>query len=107
MQCLVVYDIPDDRKRTRIADVCQDYGLDRIQYSTFTGQLQQTHQEELLQKLRRTLGKKPGSILLLAICQKDWQERREVIIQAGPEPQEPKDAASKAQMQVGRGKPDA
>lgn len=104
MQCLVVYDIPDDRKRTRIADVCQDYGLDRIQYSTFTGPLLPTHQEELLLKLQRTLGKKPGSILLLSICQKDWDERREVIVEADPNPSDRKEGAPKDQTQEGRRK---
>ena len=36
---LLVYDIPDDRKRTKIADACLDYGLDRIQFSAFLGWL--------------------------------------------------------------------
>lgn len=104
MQCLVVYDIPDDRKRARIADVCQDYGLDRIQYSTYTGPLLPTHQEELLRKLQRILGKKPGSILLLSICRKDWQERREVIVQAHPSSPDREDATPEAHPHKGKGK---
>ncbi|MGB9880221.1 MAG: CRISPR-associated endonuclease Cas2, partial [Anaerolineae bacterium] len=37
MRCVVVYDIPDDRVRARVADVCLDYGLERIQFSAFQG----------------------------------------------------------------------
>ncbi len=82
MQCLVVYDIPDDAKRGKIADVCLDYGLDRIQYSTFAGQLGMTYQDELLVKLKNTLGQVPGKIMLLGICQRDWQARNEVVVEA-------------------------
>ncbi len=76
MQCVVVYDIPDDGKRTKIADVCQDYGLDRIQYSAFLGNLAPTHQEELMIKIRDVLGKLPGNVQLFPICEKDWKTRR-------------------------------
>jgi CRISPR-associated protein Cas2 len=82
MQTLVVYDIPSDRIRTKIADVCQDYGLDRIQYSAFLGNLQRTHQEELLKKIAGKLGKRPGKVHLFGICEKDWQLRLEIVQEA-------------------------
>ena len=72
MNCLLIYDIPDDRKRTKIADVCLDYGLDRIQYSAFSGNISRNHQEELFQKAVKLLGKKAGNIQLIPICSKDW-----------------------------------
>lgn len=79
---LVIYDIPDDRKRTKIADVCLDYGLDRIQFSAFLGWLLPTQQEELFLKLKKTLGKKEGNIQLFNLCLADWR-RRKVIDQSG------------------------
>jgi len=87
MQTLVVYDIPNDRARARIADVCLDYGLDRIQYSAFLGDLQRTHQEELLKKIGKRLGKNAGKVHLFAICERDWRLRLE-IVQEAPEPDE-------------------
>jgi len=84
MQCVVVYDIVDDNKRGKIADVCQDYGLDRIQYSAFLGNLAPTHQEELMIKIRDVLGKLPGNIQLFPICEKDWKARR--VIAQKPDP---------------------
>lgn len=75
MQCIVVYDIPDDKARTRIADVCLDYGLDRIQLSAFLGDLARTHQEELLGQIKKALGKKAGNVQIFPICEKDWRLR--------------------------------
>lgn len=80
MQCLLVYDIPDDAKRAKIADACLDYGLDRIQYSAFLGPLLPTHQEELMLKVKKILGKRAGNIQLFPLCQTDW-EARQVIVQ--------------------------
>lgn len=73
---ILIYDIPDDAKRTKIADICLDYGLDRIQYSAFCGWLPKSLQNELFQKINRTLGKKPGNIQLIPICHDDWSKRR-------------------------------
>jgi CRISPR-associated protein Cas2 len=58
MRCLLIYDIPDDRTRTRVSDACLDYGLERVQWSAFLGELNQTLQRELLLKVRTILGKK-------------------------------------------------
>jgi CRISPR-associated protein Cas2 len=79
MKCLLVYDISHDRTRTKVADFCLDYGLDRIQYSAFLGDLAQTHQEELMLKIDEGLGDRQGKIQLFPICGKDWAQRLEII----------------------------
>jgi len=84
MKTLLVYDIPDDRARTKIADFCLDYGLDRIQYSAFLGDLARTHQEELVLKIGERLGERAGKVQLFVMCEKDWRERLE-IVQEGEE----------------------
>ena len=84
MQTLLIYDIPDDRARTRIADVCLDYGLHRIQYSAFLGELSRTHQEELLLKIKQKLGRKPGNVQLFPLDEQTWA-KRQVISQPGKE----------------------
>ena len=75
MRCLLIYDIPDDRIRTKIADVCLDYGLDRVQFSAFSGDISRNLQEELFLKVTDLLGKKAGNVQLLPICGKDWVNR--------------------------------
>ncbi|MFQ5615917.1 MAG: CRISPR-associated endonuclease Cas2 [Anaerolineales bacterium] len=76
MQTLLIYDIPDDKKRAKIADACLDYGLDRVQYSAFLGPLVPTHQDELILKIKNILGKKPGKVQLFPLCAVDWAKRR-------------------------------
>jgi CRISPR-associated protein Cas2 len=79
MRCLLVYDIPHDGTRSKIADFCLDYGLDRIQYSAFLGNLGRTHQEELMLRIRERLGRREGKVQLFPLCDKDWQQRLEIV----------------------------
>ena len=75
---LLIYDIPDDNARGKIADACLDYGLDRVQYSAFVGQLSTNHQQELMLKIKRKLGRKPGKVSLIPVCERDWADRQEI-----------------------------
>ncbi len=95
MYSLLVYDIPDDRKRAKIADACLDYGLDRIQYSAFLGQLRSTHQDELMLKIKKILGKKAGNVQLFTVCAEDWKKRKVI------EQKEKDDAANEAKNERG------
>lgn len=82
MQTLVIYDIPDDKIRNKIGEACKDYGLIRIQYSAFLGNINYNRREELRQRLQRTLGKKKGNIQIYPMCDKDFKLKK-VIINAG------------------------
>lgn len=75
---IVLYDIPDDRIRVKVADMCMDYGLDRVQFSAFVGQLQRTHQEELMLRVKERLGSEPGNVQLIPISSREWKARIEV-----------------------------
>jgi len=79
VKCLLVYDIPHDQTRTKIADFCLDYGLDRIQYSAFLGDLTRTYQEELMLRIEDRLGERAGNIQLFVMCDRDWRQRLEII----------------------------
>lgn len=75
MPVLVIYDIPHDGTRAKVADECLDYGLDRIQYSAFTGELSRTHQEELLLRIKRCIGKRAAKVHIVAIASDEWSRR--------------------------------
>jgi CRISPR-associated protein Cas2 len=75
----VVYDIEDDRVRVRIANACKDYGLERVQYSAFCGSLDPSRRSELFARLADTLGKETGKVLVLPVCEKDAQAKREIL----------------------------
>ena len=76
MRCLLIYDIAHDGIRTKVADACLDYGLQRIQYSAFLGELSWLHQKELLLKIRRRIGSHDANVQLFPLDEKSWSGRR-------------------------------
>ncbi|MCU0491506.1 MAG: CRISPR-associated endonuclease Cas2 [Chloroflexaceae bacterium] len=84
MQCLLIYDIVHDGTRQKVADACLDYGLQRIQYSAFVGDLPQALQRELFNEIKRRLGRQAGNIQLFPLDERSWNKRR-TIAQKGPE----------------------
>lgn len=83
MHLLLIYDISNDRIRSKVACTCEDYGLDRIQYSAFYGQLNRNLQEELILRIRHLLGNEAGHVQLIPIHQNEWERRLEVGDAAG------------------------
>ena len=73
---IVIYDVPDDRTRTRVSEACLDYGLERVQYSAFRGKLSRNKREELFLRLQALVGEQPGKILVQPICEKDLKNAR-------------------------------
>ncbi|HLV09208.1 MAG TPA: CRISPR-associated endonuclease Cas2 [Halanaerobiales bacterium] len=78
MHTLVIYDISEDKIRNRIAEVCKDYGLARIQWSAFLGNLNNNRREELYLRLMKTLKNNQGNIQLYPICSKDICLKKEI-----------------------------
>ena len=65
---LISYDIPDDSIRTKIAKLCQAYGLQRIQYSVFAGEQTKNMIETLAIEANDYLKKRLGKIVIIPIC---------------------------------------
>jgi len=97
---LVIYDIPDDKVRNKIAEICKDYGLIRIQWSAFFGLTDRNRREELMIKFAKKLGKKEGNIQMFVICDKDLRLKKELCVKA---PVDSDDAENAAEMERGRG----
>ncbi|MDK2931714.1 MAG: CRISPR-associated protein Cas2 [Bacillota bacterium] len=60
-----------------------DYGLDRIQWSAFLGDINHNRREELEARLKKVLGRRAGNIQLFPVCEKDLSLR--VIIEVRKE----------------------
>lgn len=84
MQCLLIYDIPHDGTRQKVADACLDYGLQRVQYSAFTGDLSRSHQRALFQEIERRVKRRAANVQLFPLDEKSWSGRR-VLAQGGPD----------------------
>ena len=85
MLSLIIYDIPSDKLRSKVADICKDYGLDRIQFSAFLGEINHNRREELLQKIKREIGRKQANVQLFPICDKDVRLRQIVVVNESSE----------------------
>jgi len=71
---VLIYDIEEDRLRTRISDVCLDYGLERIQFSAFFGKLNRNRRQELAMKLQNELGNESGRLRIIPVCEQDLKD---------------------------------
>lgn len=62
---IVSYDCKSNKLRKKIIDACFDFGLDRIQYSVFSGTLKPPNYKELANRLRLMINyKEPVSIFI-------------------------------------------
>jgi CRISPR-associated protein Cas2 len=71
---VLIYDIEDDRLRTRVADVCLNYGLERIQFSAFFGKLNRNRRQELALKVKNELGGENGRVRIIPVCEEDLKD---------------------------------
>ncbi|MGQ4911851.1 MAG: CRISPR-associated endonuclease Cas2 [Candidatus Thorarchaeota archaeon] len=80
MQLIVVYDITKDTLRGKISERLKDYGLERIQYSAFQGELPIHSQRSLETDIRRMLndGDETDSVLFFPLCASCFNNRRQV-----------------------------
>jgi len=71
---VLIYDIENDRLRTRVADICLDYGLERIQFSAFFGKLNRNRRQELALKVQNEIGDESGRVRIIPVCEQDLKD---------------------------------
>lgn len=76
LRVIVTYDIPNDKARRKVSECCLDYGLDRQQYSVFTGRLKPIHVRALAKALRAHI--EAGHIMIIPVSSDDWEKRTEI-----------------------------
>lgn len=76
LRVLVTYDITNDKTRKKVSDYCLDYGLDRTQFSVFSGLLKPTQIRALAKALKVLV--KEGHVLIIPISVDDWEKRFEI-----------------------------
>lgn len=77
MYWLIVYDITKDTLRGKVSERLKDYGLERIQYSSFIGELAGHSLDSLKVDLRRLLNKgdETDSIIIFPLCNSCFNNR--------------------------------
>ena len=71
----LVYDISEDKQRTKISKACQAYGLQRIQKSVFLGDLPAHSAAEIAEFSRELIDKETDAVFILPCCQEDFGKR--------------------------------
>jgi len=67
MLIVVSYDIPDDRRRTKLAHALKDFGV-RVQYSVFECLLEPAQVEALSARIGRLIDPAKDSVRLYRFC---------------------------------------
>jgi CRISPR-associated protein Cas2 len=67
MLYLVSYDIPDTKRRTRLAKTLKDFG-DRVQYSVFECILNTDLLEKLVARIDRIVVEKDDNVRIYGLC---------------------------------------
>jgi CRISPR-associated protein Cas2 len=68
MMCLVIYDITDDKRRNKLATMLKTFGLARIQYSAFRGELNTNDRMVLAKKVNQFVEVEDDSIFIIPLC---------------------------------------
>ncbi len=70
----VVYDIVNDKVRSKIAKVCKNYGLYRVQKSAFLGNLNNNEIDELELHCKDVIDKNLDSVYIFPMCSDDFKK---------------------------------
>jgi len=69
----LLYDITENKSRTKVAKACKQYGLVRVQKSIFLGKLELNRFEELSEFCLDQINEKTDSVYLFPFCQEDFR----------------------------------
>ncbi|ACP37691.1 CRISPR-associated endonuclease Cas2 [Saccharolobus islandicus] len=84
MKLLVVYDVSDDSKRSKLANNLKKLGLERIQRSAFEGDIDSQRVKDLIRIVRLIVDTSTDIVHIIPLGVRDW-ERRIVIGKEGLE----------------------
>lgn len=70
MLTLVIYDISDDKKRTKLSRKLLSYAMERIQYSAFKGELNSHDRFVLAKEIGKYLSTETDSIYVIPLCER-------------------------------------
>lgn len=74
MICWVMYDIKDDKARTKIAKACQQSGLYRVQYSVFLGTINADRKDELYLRIEELMNEDVDSVYIFPMSKDELQD---------------------------------
>lgn len=76
----VVYDIVENRIRNKVAKICKNYGLYRVQKSAFLGDLNKNEIDELVLQCKELADREKDSVYVFPMCDEDFRKVKMVGI---------------------------
>ena len=68
----VMYDIVEDKPRTKVAKACEKAGIYRVQYSVFLGDLNKTQRKELKCIIEELIDAETDKVYIFPMCKEDF-----------------------------------
>ena len=70
----IIYDISKDKPRKKMSDSCEQYGLYRVQYSAFLGNVNKNQMDELQLRAEELINEKTDAVYLFPMCEEDFKK---------------------------------
>ena len=70
----VLYDIKNDKARTKVAKVCKQAGLYRVQYSVFLGTLETNEKDSLELQIEELIDESCDSVYIFPMSKNELQQ---------------------------------
>jgi CRISPR-associated protein Cas2 len=70
----IIYDIVDDKPRTKIAKLCKEAGLYRVQKSVFLGTIERNRLDELRLQIEAWENDEVDSVYIFPMCEADFKK---------------------------------
>ncbi len=69
-----IYDIHENKIRTKIAKYCKQKGLYRVQKSVFLGEIEKNQLDELKVESEKIIQKERDSVYIFPMCDQDFKK---------------------------------
>jgi CRISPR-associated protein Cas2 len=69
-----IYDIRENKVRTKIAKYCKQKGLYRVQKSVFLGEIEKNQLDELKIESEKIIQKENDSVYIFPMCEQDFKK---------------------------------
>lgn len=70
----IIYDITEDKLRSRIAKLCKEAGLYRVQKSVFLGTINRNRLDELRMQIKEWMEEETDSVYIFPMCEPDFKK---------------------------------
>lgn len=70
----VVYDIVENKVRSKVAKMCKGYGLYRVQKSAFLGDMNRNQIDELALRCKEITDEEKDAVYIFPMCEEDFKK---------------------------------